>query len=71
MGKTDSERMFEAVLCMLILRDGGEIRIPAQLIADVGNAYRFHMRADHETGEVQMVAARIKGSGQRRRTGRR
>jgi hypothetical protein len=41
MSATEDIRMLEAILCALILRAGGTIRLPAREVADAGNGYKF------------------------------
>jgi hypothetical protein len=56
MSATEDVRMLEAILCALILRAGGTIRLPAREVADAGNGYEFGVRADRKGRAVVLWA---------------
>jgi hypothetical protein len=48
-------RMLQALLCTLVVRAGGTLRLPAADVAACGNAYRLCSQADREGAAVLLT----------------
>jgi hypothetical protein len=53
----DDARMFEALLCTLLVGAGGEVALPAREVARCGNRYRLAVQADRGAAAVVLAAA--------------
>jgi hypothetical protein len=53
-------RMFEALLCTLIARAGGQITLPAQQVAAQGNSYRLGLRPDWATHKLTLTVLELR-----------
>ena len=56
LNRADELRYFEALVCALLRRIGGSLMLPAAEIADGGNCYALHMRANHARNAVVLQA---------------
>jgi hypothetical protein len=52
--------MFEALLCTLVARAGGEITLPAHQVAAHGNHYRLGVRPDRTTAKLVLTALKLR-----------
>ena len=58
--RNETVRMFEALLCTLVARAGGEITLSAHQVAAHGNKYRLGVRPDRATAKLILTALRLR-----------
>ncbi len=60
-------RMYEALLCTLLARAGGSVRLPLGEIVDCGNGLQFHVRPTADGRALELAVGPNGGRTRRRR----
>jgi hypothetical protein len=59
MNLAEDVRMFEALLCTLLVREGGTARLPLKEVADCGNHLRICIRPTRQRDAVELAVRPI------------